>query len=73
MDFTYQPVERYRAIMALLFSFPNANYLDMFKFKVFAADKIKVAKIMISVFDRVESMFSKGFLFLGLLKVRIVL
>ena len=39
MDFTYQPVERYRAIMALLFSLclssANAFNLDQFKFLSF--------------------------------------
>ena len=51
---------------------PNDNILDWTKLKAFADDKLKVARMMISLFDRVEdiavtsifffsTMFSKAF------------
>ena len=36
-------------------SVPNNKILDVTKLKAFADDKINVAQIMISVFDRVEN------------------
>ena len=66
----------------------NDKIFDMTKLKAFADDKVNVAKMMISVFDRLENIVGKGenagyqhFLFpqcfqkasfLGLLKVGIV-
>ena len=41
-------------------SFPNNKILDIIKLKVFADDKIKVAQMMISVFDRVDNIVGKG-------------
>ena len=38
----------------------NDNILNRTKFKAFADDKLNVAKIMISVFDRVENIVGKG-------------
>ena len=39
---------------------PNNNFLDLAKLKAFADNKLNVAKIMISVFDRVENIVGKG-------------
>ena len=44
----------------LINSLPNDKILDMTKLKAFADDKIIVAQIMISVFDRVENIVGKG-------------
>ena len=41
-------------------SLPNDNNLDVTKLKAFADDKINVAQMMISVFDRVEKIVRKG-------------
>ena len=41
-------------------SVPNDKILDGSKFKAFADDKIKVLKMMISAFDRVEKIVGKG-------------
>ena len=41
-------------------SLPNDKMLDWSKFKTFADDKFKVAKMTISVFDRVENIVGKG-------------
>ena len=38
----------------------NGKTLDWSKFKVFAEDKLNVARIMISVSDRVENIVGKG-------------
>ena len=38
----------------------NDNFLDLTKFKAFTDDKYYVAKIIISVFDRVENIVRKG-------------
>ena len=38
----------------------NDKILDWSKFKVFAEDKLNVARIMISVSDRVENIVGKG-------------
>ena len=38
----------------------NDSFIDLNKFKAFADDKLNVAKIMISVFDRVENTVGKG-------------
>ena len=40
--------------------FPHNNILDQSKLKAFAKDKLKVTKIIISVFDRVENIVGKG-------------
>ena len=41
-------------------SLPNNKILDWSKLKAFADNKIKVAKMMISVFNRVENIVGKG-------------
>ena len=41
-------------------SLPNKKFLDWAKFKAFADDKSKVAKVMISSFDKLESIVGKG-------------
>ena len=41
-------------------SSPNNKILEWFKLKVFADDKVNVAKMMISFFDREESTVGKG-------------
>ena len=67
---------------------PNDNILDVTKLKAFADDKLNVARMMISLLDRIENTVGKGekadyqhFLlllqcfpkpFLGWLKVEIV-
>ena len=40
--------------------FPHDKILDQTKLKAFASDKLKVTKMIISVFDRVENMVGKG-------------
>ena len=40
--------------------FPNDKILDITKLKTFADDKINVAQMMISLFDRVENIVGKG-------------
>ena len=39
---------------------PNNKTLEMTALKAFADDKLKVAKMMISLFDRVENTVGKG-------------
>ena len=41
-------------------SLPNDKIVDWSKLKVFADDKLKVAKIMISVLDSVENIVGNG-------------
>ena len=41
-------------------SLPNDKILDWSKLKAFADDKIKVLKMMVFVFDRVENIVGKG-------------
>ena len=41
-------------------SLPNNKILDWSKLKAFSDDKLKVAKIMISVFDGIENIVGKG-------------
>ena len=41
-------------------SLPNNKILDVTKLKAFADNKINVAQVMISVFDRVENIVGKG-------------
>ena len=41
-------------------SLPNNNFLDSVKFQAFADDNLSVAKIMVSIFDRVENIVGKG-------------
>ena len=41
-------------------SLPNDNFLKWIKFNAFADDKLNVAKIMVSVFDRVENILGNG-------------
>ena len=38
----------------------NDNFLDFTKYKAFADNRLNVARIMISVFDRVENIVGKG-------------
>ena len=45
--------------MVMLNSLPNDKFLDRTKFKAFADDKFKIAKIMIYVFHRVENLEGK--------------
>ena len=40
--------------------FPHNKILDQTKLKAFADDKVNVAKMIISVFDRVENIVGKG-------------
>ena len=41
-------------------SLPNEKFLGLTKLKAFADNKFSVAKIMISLFDRVENIVEKG-------------
>ena len=41
-------------------SSPHDKILDVTKLKAFADEKINVAHMMISVFDRIENMLGKG-------------
>ena len=41
-------------------SLPNDKIFDQSKLKAFADDKLKVAKLMIFVLDRVENILAKG-------------
>ena len=41
-------------------SLPNGKILDVTKLKAFVEDKINIAQITISVFDRVENIVGKG-------------
>ena len=41
-------------------SLPNYKILDVTKLKAFADDKLNIAKMMISPFDRVENTVGKG-------------
>ena len=41
-------------------SLPNDNILDMTKLKAFADEKLNVAKMMISLLNRVENTVVKG-------------
>ena len=41
-------------------SLPNNNIFDMIKLKTFAVNKLNVAIVMNSLFDRVESTLGKG-------------
>ena len=72
MDFTYQPVERYRAIMALLFIrylgvtkplllilLLNNKTLTIAKLKIFANDKFNLAKMMVFVSNRVAKIVGR--------------
>ena len=47
-------------LKSTLNSFPNNNILDETKLKAFADDKLNVAKMTISHFDRVENTVGKG-------------
>ena len=44
----------------MLNSLPNKNILDWTKLKAFADNKLDVAKIINSVYDRVENIVEKG-------------
>ena len=46
--------------MFIINSFPNDKILDLTKLKAFADDKLKIAKMRISLFDRVENTVGKG-------------
>ena len=39
---------------------PNDNFLYLTKFKTFADDKLNITRIMISVFDKIETLWEKG-------------
>ena len=51
--------ERYQEVYYFNSS-PNDKLLNVTKLKAFAADKLNVAKMMISLFDRVEKTVGKG-------------
>ena len=53
---TYKP----GLVLERVKSLSNDKILDMDKLRVFADDKINVAQIMISVFDRIENIVGKG-------------
>ena len=59
MDFTYQPVERYRAIMALLF-FSQRQILDWSKLKQSADDNFEFGENIRKFSKRVENTMGKG-------------
>ena len=44
----------------IIYPFPKDKILDWSKLKAFAEDKIKVIKMMVFVFDRVENIVEKG-------------
>ena len=46
--------------MFIINSLPNDKILDLTKLKAFADDKLKIAKMRISLFDRVENTVGKG-------------
>ena len=46
--------------LALINPLPNDKILDVTKLKAFADDKLKVAKMRISLIDRVENTMEKG-------------
>ena len=48
------------ALKEMVNSSPNDKILDWSKLKAFADDKIKLAKMMIFVFDRIENILGKG-------------
>ena len=48
------------ALKEMVNSSPNDKILDWSKLKVFADDKIKLAKMMIFVFDTIENIVGKG-------------
>ena len=41
-------------------SLPNDKFLDLTKFKAFAEDKLDMANMVMSVFDKVENIVGKG-------------
>ena len=47
-------------LTVILFSLPNDTILDWSKLKAFADEKLRVAKMIISVYDRVENIVGKG-------------
>ena len=47
-------------VLTMVFSLPKDKILGWSKVKAFADDKLKVAKIMISVFDCVENIVGIG-------------
>ena len=42
-----------------IYSLPNDKFLDWTKLKAFADDKVNVAEMMISLFDRIENTVGK--------------
>ena len=44
----------------LFIPFPNDKILDLTRFKAFADEKLNIAKMKISLFDRVENTVGKG-------------
>ena len=56
MKLVLKRVENNNSINPLL----NSKILDVTKLKAFANDKLKVAEMMISLFDRVENTVGKG-------------
>ena len=43
-----------------IYSLPDNKFLDWMKFKAFAEDKLNMAHMMISLFDKVEYIVGKG-------------
>ena len=48
------------AILAAFNSLPNDQILDVTKLKAFADDKINVAQMLLSVFDKIENVVGEG-------------
>ena len=44
----------------MVHSLPNDIFFDRTKFKAFADDQLNIAKIIISVFDKIEHIVGKG-------------
>ena len=54
------PMVSLKFSILFLKSLTNSNNLNSTKFKAFADNKLNVAKMMISLFDRVENIVGKG-------------
>ena len=55
-----QCLASYNALQRYINSLPNDKSLDVTKLKAFAEDKLNVARMMISLLDRVENTVGKG-------------
>ena len=54
-----QCLASYNALQRYINSLPNDKILDVTKLKAFAEDKLNVARMMISLLDRVENTVGK--------------